>query len=155
MFNLPIFVTGLFPLRNFRPWQNHRHTNPPLHFDILCKSSSPYFIPLTYLFFPAWNPKIQIIGYIIVRNIFGSLRKRFSLFFAWIGRISLEVSVCGIFWFPYWKMCERTICSGLHFSISHLAGGRRSWGIGFVARVSHFESDADDFYLFLHITRAA
>ncbi|XP_037938251.1 N-acetylneuraminate 9-O-acetyltransferase [Teleopsis dalmanni] len=37
---------------------------------------------------------IPIIGYIILRNISGILRTRYSTFFAWFGRISLELFIC-------------------------------------------------------------
>ncbi|CAL4067516.1 unnamed protein product, partial [Meganyctiphanes norvegica] len=37
---------------------------------------------------------VPIVGYIILRNIVGSLRTRYSSFFAWFGRISLELFVC-------------------------------------------------------------
>ncbi|EDV95368.1 N-acetylneuraminate 9-O-acetyltransferase [Drosophila grimshawi] len=37
---------------------------------------------------------IPIIGYIVLRNISGILRTRYSSFFAWFGRISLELFVC-------------------------------------------------------------
>lgn len=37
---------------------------------------------------------IPIIGYIVLRNISGILRTRYSAFFAWFGRISLELFVC-------------------------------------------------------------
>nr|XP_027211250.1 N-acetylneuraminate 9-O-acetyltransferase-like [Penaeus vannamei] len=41
--------------------------------------------------FVAWVP---ITGYIILRNMIGILRTRYSSFFAWFGRISLELFVC-------------------------------------------------------------
>jgi len=34
----------------------------------------------------------QIVAYICLRNIHESLRAKYSVFFAWFGRISLEVS---------------------------------------------------------------
>jgi hypothetical protein len=34
---------------------------------------------------------LQIVSYIFVRNIFGWVRSRYSTFFAWFGRIALEV----------------------------------------------------------------
>ncbi|XP_060664833.1 N-acetylneuraminate 9-O-acetyltransferase [Drosophila nasuta] len=37
---------------------------------------------------------IPIIGYVVLRNISGILRTRYSNFFAWFGRISLELFVC-------------------------------------------------------------
>lgn len=37
---------------------------------------------------------IPIIGYIILRNISGVLRVRYSTFFSWFGRISLELFIC-------------------------------------------------------------
>lgn len=37
---------------------------------------------------------IPIVGYLVLRNISGMLRTRFSAFFAWFGRISLELFVC-------------------------------------------------------------
>lgn len=37
---------------------------------------------------------IPIVGYIILRNISGILRTRYSTFFAWFGRISLELFIC-------------------------------------------------------------
>lgn len=37
---------------------------------------------------------IPIVGYLVLRNISGILRTRFSAFFAWFGRISLELFIC-------------------------------------------------------------
>lgn len=37
---------------------------------------------------------IPIVGYIVLRNISGMLRTRFSSFFAWFGKISLELFIC-------------------------------------------------------------
>lgn len=37
---------------------------------------------------------IPIIGYITLRNITGILRTRYSVFFAWFGKISLELFIC-------------------------------------------------------------
>uniref|UniRef100_A0A182LZA0 Cas1p 10 TM acyl transferase domain-containing protein n=1 Tax=Anopheles culicifacies TaxID=139723 RepID=A0A182LZA0_9DIPT len=37
---------------------------------------------------------IPIIGYILLRNISGILRTRYSTFFAWFGKISLELFLC-------------------------------------------------------------
>ncbi|EDX01254.1 N-acetylneuraminate 9-O-acetyltransferase [Drosophila yakuba] len=37
---------------------------------------------------------IPIVGYVVLRNISGILRTRYSAFFAWFGRISLELFVC-------------------------------------------------------------
>ncbi|EDS39086.1 CAS1 domain containing 1 [Culex quinquefasciatus] len=37
---------------------------------------------------------IPIVGYILLRNISGILRTRYSTFFAWFGRISLELFIC-------------------------------------------------------------
>ncbi|KXJ69047.1 hypothetical protein RP20_CCG000406 [Aedes albopictus] len=37
---------------------------------------------------------IPIVGYILLRNISGMLRTRYSTFFAWFGRISLELFIC-------------------------------------------------------------
>lgn len=37
---------------------------------------------------------IPIIGYLVLRNISGILRTRYSTFFAWFGRISLELFIC-------------------------------------------------------------
>lgn len=37
---------------------------------------------------------LQIISYIVLRNVSGVLRTRFSSLFAWFGRISLELMVC-------------------------------------------------------------
>ncbi|KAK8724760.1 hypothetical protein OTU49_010911, partial [Cherax quadricarinatus] len=39
----------------------------------------------------AWVP---ILGFIVLRNMVGILRTRYSSFFAWFGRISLELFVC-------------------------------------------------------------
>ena len=41
-----------------------------------------------------WIHSFQILGYIVLRNILGILRTRYSSFFAWFGRISLELFVC-------------------------------------------------------------
>lgn len=35
----------------------------------------------------------QIISFIVLRNVFGPLRVRYSSFFAWFGRISLELFI--------------------------------------------------------------
>lgn len=40
-------------------------------------------------------PLVQILSYIILRNMSGLLRARYSTFFAWFGKISLEVSAGG------------------------------------------------------------
>ncbi|XP_058060774.1 N-acetylneuraminate 9-O-acetyltransferase [Anopheles bellator] len=37
---------------------------------------------------------IPIVGYILLRNISGMLRTRYSTFFAWFGKISLELFLC-------------------------------------------------------------
>lgn len=37
---------------------------------------------------------IPVVGYLVLRNISGVLRTRFSAFFAWFGRISLELFIC-------------------------------------------------------------
>ncbi|KAA0193401.1 hypothetical protein HAZT_HAZT003199 [Hyalella azteca] len=47
-----------------------------------CNQVHPYIV---------WIP---ILGYIILRNQVGMLRTRYSSFFAWFGRISLELFVC-------------------------------------------------------------
>ncbi|KAF2361372.1 Cas1p 10 TM acyl transferase domain [Trinorchestia longiramus] len=47
-----------------------------------CNQVHPYIV---------WIP---ILGYIILRNQLGMLRTRYSSFFAWFGRISLELFVC-------------------------------------------------------------
>lgn len=35
----------------------------------------------------------QIVSFVILRNVFGVLRSRYSSFFAWFGRISLELFI--------------------------------------------------------------
>ena len=35
----------------------------------------------------------QIIGFVTLRNVFGAIRVRYSSFFAWFGRISLELFI--------------------------------------------------------------
>ncbi|XP_045612302.2 N-acetylneuraminate (7)9-O-acetyltransferase [Procambarus clarkii] len=47
-----------------------------------CNEIHPYVV---------WVP---ILGFIVLRNIVGILRTRYSSFFAWFGRISLELFVC-------------------------------------------------------------
>ncbi|XP_064107706.1 N-acetylneuraminate 9-O-acetyltransferase-like isoform X1 [Macrobrachium nipponense] len=47
-----------------------------------CNEIHPYVV---------WVP---ILGYIVLRNLVGILRTRYSSFFAWFGRISLELFVC-------------------------------------------------------------
>ena len=37
---------------------------------------------------------LPIVGYIVLRNISGVLRTRFSTLFAWFGKISLELFIC-------------------------------------------------------------
>ena len=39
-----------------------------------------------------WNSNcLQIVSYVLLRNAFGWIRAKYSTFFAWCGRISLEV----------------------------------------------------------------
>lgn len=37
---------------------------------------------------------LQIVSYLVLRNVFGILRSRYSSMFAWFGRISLELCMC-------------------------------------------------------------
>lgn len=37
---------------------------------------------------------IPIIGYLLIRNIIGQVRSKYSSFFAWFGKISLELFIC-------------------------------------------------------------
>ena len=39
---------------------------------------------------------LQIISYVLIRNVVGWIRTRYSSFFAWFGRISLEVCIFAI-----------------------------------------------------------
>ncbi|KRF97516.1 uncharacterized protein Dwil_GK10363 [Drosophila willistoni] len=57
-------------------------------FSFLCRNLQNCEEIHSYILF------IPIIGYVILRNISGILRTRFSTFFAWFGRISLELFVC-------------------------------------------------------------
>ena len=47
---------------------------------------------------------IPIIGYVVLRNISGVLRTRFSAFFAWFGKISLELFICN---YHIWLAADR------------------------------------------------
>lgn len=57
-------------------------------FSFLCRNVQNCEEIHSYILF------IPIIGYIVLRNISGILRTRYSSFFAWFGRISLELFVC-------------------------------------------------------------
>ncbi|XP_025407376.1 N-acetylneuraminate 9-O-acetyltransferase isoform X2 [Sipha flava] len=57
-------------------------------YNILCQNKTECYELLSYI------SVIPIVGYIILRNISGVLRTRFSSLFAWFGRISLELMVC-------------------------------------------------------------
>lgn len=67
--------------------------HPYISFVPVWMASLPRYIwytsttPLTCL-----NWHLQIISFILLRNISNLLRSRFSLLFAWFGKISLEVS---------------------------------------------------------------
>ncbi|KAH8415359.1 hypothetical protein KR222_005093 [Zaprionus bogoriensis] len=57
-------------------------------FSFLCRNVQNCEEIHSYILF------IPIIGYVVLRNISGILRTRYSNFFAWFGRISLELFVC-------------------------------------------------------------
>lgn len=57
-------------------------------FSFLCKNRNECEEIHSYVVF------IPIISYIILRNISGILRTRYSSFFAWFGKISLELFIC-------------------------------------------------------------
>ncbi|EDW06193.1 N-acetylneuraminate 9-O-acetyltransferase [Drosophila mojavensis] len=57
-------------------------------FSFLCRNVQNCEEIHSYILF------IPIIGYVVLRNISGILRTRYSTFFAWFGRISLELFVC-------------------------------------------------------------
>lgn len=57
-------------------------------FSFLCRNVQNCEEIHSYILF------IPIIGYVVLRNISGILRTRYSSFFAWFGRISLELFVC-------------------------------------------------------------
>ncbi|XP_055704657.1 N-acetylneuraminate 9-O-acetyltransferase isoform X1 [Phlebotomus papatasi] len=57
-------------------------------FSFLCRNKQECEEIHSYIVF------IPIIGYIVLRNISGILRTRYSSFFAWFGRISLELFIC-------------------------------------------------------------
>lgn len=57
-------------------------------YNILCQNKIECYELLSY------TSVIPIISYIILRNVSGVLRTRFSSLFAWFGRISLELMVC-------------------------------------------------------------
>ncbi|EDW66428.2 LOW QUALITY PROTEIN: uncharacterized protein Dvir_GJ15558 [Drosophila virilis] len=57
-------------------------------FSLLCRNVQNCEEIHSYILF------IPIIGYVVLRNISGILRTRYSSFFAWFGRISLELFVC-------------------------------------------------------------
>ncbi|XP_023305645.2 N-acetylneuraminate 9-O-acetyltransferase [Lucilia cuprina] len=57
-------------------------------FSFLCRNEQNCEEIHSYIVF------IPIVGYIILRNISGMLRTRYSTFFAWFGRISLELFIC-------------------------------------------------------------
>ncbi|KAJ1529582.1 hypothetical protein ONE63_006352 [Megalurothrips usitatus] len=59
-----------------------------LGFSILCHNREECNEVHPYIVF------IPIVSYIALRNISGVLRTRYSTFFAWFGKISLELSVC-------------------------------------------------------------
>ncbi|XP_050332168.1 N-acetylneuraminate 9-O-acetyltransferase [Bactrocera neohumeralis] len=57
-------------------------------FSFLCRNEQDCEEIHSYIVF------IPIVGYIVLRNISGILRTRYSTFFAWFGRISLELFIC-------------------------------------------------------------
>ncbi|XP_034661777.1 N-acetylneuraminate 9-O-acetyltransferase isoform X3 [Drosophila subobscura] len=57
-------------------------------FSFLCRNVQNCEEIHSYILF------IPIVGYVVLRNISGILRTRYSSFFAWFGRISLELFVC-------------------------------------------------------------
>lgn len=57
-------------------------------FSFMCRNKQDCEEIHSYIVF------IPIIGYVVLRNISGVLRTRFSSFFAWFGRISLELFIC-------------------------------------------------------------
>ncbi|XP_036319275.1 N-acetylneuraminate 9-O-acetyltransferase [Rhagoletis pomonella] len=57
-------------------------------FSFLCRNEQECEEIHSYIVF------IPIVGYIVLRNISGILRTRYSTFFAWFGRISLELFIC-------------------------------------------------------------
>lgn len=57
-------------------------------FSFLCRNVQNCEEIHSYILF------IPIIGYVVLRNISGILRTRYSSFFGWFGRISLELFVC-------------------------------------------------------------
>uniref|UniRef100_A0A1B0AIY4 Cas1p 10 TM acyl transferase domain-containing protein n=1 Tax=Glossina pallidipes TaxID=7398 RepID=A0A1B0AIY4_GLOPL len=57
-------------------------------FSFLCRNEQNCEEIHSYIVF------IPIVGYIVLRNISGILRTRYSTFFAWFGRISLELFIC-------------------------------------------------------------
>uniref|UniRef100_W8BGX7 CAS1 domain-containing protein 1 n=1 Tax=Ceratitis capitata TaxID=7213 RepID=W8BGX7_CERCA len=57
-------------------------------FSFLCRNEQECEEIHSYIVF------IPIVGYIVLRNISGILRTRYSAFFAWFGRISLELFIC-------------------------------------------------------------
>ncbi|KAH8368347.1 hypothetical protein KR084_010355 [Drosophila pseudotakahashii] len=57
-------------------------------FSFLCRNVQNCEEIHSYILF------IPIVGYVVLRNISGILRTRYSAFFAWFGRISLELFVC-------------------------------------------------------------
>lgn len=63
-----------------------------------CNEIHPYisFVPvrINFIWALSYFPLLfQIISFILLRNISGWLRSRFSLLFAWFGKISLEVTI--------------------------------------------------------------
>lgn len=54
-------------------------------FAFTCRNKTECTELHPYLFF------IPIVSFIILRNVSGLLRMRYSIFFAWFGKISLEV----------------------------------------------------------------
>lgn len=61
---------------------------------------------VSFIFF-SWFPIscFQIVSFILLRNIPGSLRTRYSSFFAWFGRISLEVGIKPAQFEQLWQAC--------------------------------------------------
>ena len=60
------------------------HSNVHNSYEKLVKE---ILLQLIFLIFP-----LQIVSFIVLRNLPGWLRKRYSVLFAWFGKISLEVS---------------------------------------------------------------
>ena len=105
----------------------------------------------------------QIVSFIVLRNVFGPVRVRYSSFFAWFGRISLELFI-GTCMPPRtrylinnkWKYrFPRMGILSPNRSISHLACGRHARRLGSHSQLPRPQRDSNNIHIGLRRPRSA